>query len=509
MSRARDHGKALVPIAACALVAAISLLWHAEPSFDPWAWLVWARQLVGASEVGFGSVSQTGWKPLPVLLNIPLLPFGSDAAPVLWVWFVRTTCLLCLVEAWRLGRRAAGLPAAFGAAVILLLTPQAIYLFAGGIAEPIVTLLLLVAVRMHLDGRVRAVWFALVLAALARPEVLAFAGLYALVMLWQRRLAIGWVLGLPLVGALLWGLGDWIGRGRPFVVVGLAGSGAEPKLIQAADWPGVELLSRSASQIQPLVAALALLTFAAALRWREPVGRTLGVAFLGLVGPVVIATQLWYPAVPRYMGPFFALGSVLAGIGLGRVVGAVRTDGQRVAAAAAAVTAGLLVALPGAITYDRAGWRWYGARATADSGLSDAIASAGGRAAVVACGPAVVDPKDHLTSLAYALDVHMAMEKDWTVPGMWRWVNPQRAQLPRPAVLFVYEPALRRVNADGSPLTLEGLRKLAPELVSMAGRSVVFAPIGAAHGWGLVQVRSSANPPCAAAVKFSRTRRSA
>ena len=500
------HGKALVPVAASALIAAVSLLWHAEPSFDPWAWLVWARQLTGASAVDFGSVSQTGWKPLPVLLNMPLVPFGSAAAPVLWVWFVRTICLLCLVEAWRLGRRAAGLPAAFGAAAMLLLTPQAIYLFAGGIAEPIVTLLLLIAVRMHLDGRIRAVWFALMIAALARPEVLALAGLYAMAMLWQRRLAIGWVIGLPAVGVVLWGLGDWIGRGRPFVVVGLAGNGAEPRQIQAAAWPGLELLARSSGQIQPLVAALALVTFAAALRWREPVGRAVGVAFLGLVAPVVIATQLWYPAVPRYMGPFFALGSILAGIGLGRLVGVARTQSQRVALGAAAISVGLLIALPSAVTHDRGGLRWYGARAAADSGLAAAINSAGGRAAVVACGPAVVDPNDQLTSLAYALDVHMAMEKHWSVPGIWRWVDPQREQMPRPVVIFVYEPAMRQINSDGSPLSREGLRKLAPELVSMAGRGAVFQPIGAAKGWGLVQVRNRVNPPCSAAVKFSRTR---
>ena len=462
--------------------------------------------MTGASAVDFGSVSQTGWKPLPVLLNIPLVPFGSAAAPVLWVWFVRTTCLLCLVEAWRLGRRAAGLPAAFGAAAMLLMTPQAVYLFAGGIAEPIVTLLLLIAVRMHLDGRIRAVWFALIIAALARPEVLALAGLYALVMLWQRRLAIGWVVSLPAVGVLLWGLGDWIGRGRPFVVVGLAGSGAEPKQIQAAAWPGLELLARSSTQIQPLVAVVALLTFAAALRWREPVGRVLGIAFVGLVVPVVIATQLWYPAVPRYMGPFFALGSVLAGIGLGRLSGVARTGGQRVALATVLIAVGLLIALPSAVTHDRSGLHWYGARATADSGLTDAIEASGGRAAVVACGPAVVDPTDQLTSLAYALDVHMAMEKHWSAPGIWRWINPQREQMPRPVVLFVYEPAMRKVNSDGSPLTREGLRKLAPELVSMAGRSAVLEPIGAARGWGLVQVRNRINAPCAAAVNFSRTR---
>ena len=389
---------------------------------------------------------------------------------------------------------------------MLLLTPQAIYLFAGGIAEPIVTLLILIAVRMQLDGRVRAVWFALIIAALARPEVLALAGVYALVMLWQRRLAIGWVLSLPMVGVLLWGLGDWIGRGRPFVVVGLAGSGAEPKVIQAAGWPGIELLVRSASQIQPLVAVVALLAFAAALRWREPVETTLGVAFVGLIGPVVVATQLWYPAVPRYMGPFFALGSVLAGIGLGRLIRVARTGGQRAALASAVVVVGLLIALPSAVTHDRAGLRWYEARATADSGLSDAIDSAGGRAAVVACGPAVVDPKDQLTSLAYALDVHMAMEKHWTVPGTWRWVNPAREQMPRPVVLFVYEPAMRKINADGSPQSREGLRKLAPELVSMAGRSTVFDPIGAARGWGLVQVRNKQEAPCAAALRFSRTR---
>ena len=35
----------LIAISACMGLAAVSLLLPSEPSYDPWAWLVWGREI--------------------------------------------------------------------------------------------------------------------------------------------------------------------------------------------------------------------------------------------------------------------------------------------------------------------------------------------------------------------------------------------------------------------------------------------------------------------------------
>jgi hypothetical protein len=37
----------LIPIAACIGLGALSLLLPSEPSYDPWAWFVWSREIAG------------------------------------------------------------------------------------------------------------------------------------------------------------------------------------------------------------------------------------------------------------------------------------------------------------------------------------------------------------------------------------------------------------------------------------------------------------------------------
>ena len=483
-------------------MAAISLLWRSQPSFDPYAWLIWARQLTSISEVPFGVASPTGWKPLPVLLNLPLAPLGISIAPVVWVWFVRTCALLCLVEAWRLGRLAAGVPAAIGAVALLVLTPQAVPLIAGGITEAVVTLLLLWGVRTHLEGRPRSAFLAGVTAALARPEMMLAAFPYGVWQAARGRLGRALVVVSPLVAALLWASGDWIGYGRPFAIAGQASTGAEPKQVQAAELPGLELLARSGDQVQVGVALVAALAFVAAIAWAEPVTRALGVVVVSVVVPVAIATQFGYPAVPRYLGPLFAVVSVAAGIGAGRLASVPGGRGARVAAGAACGAAMLVLAVPAAVDSDRADWRWYAARSSEDATLGEAIASAGGRQAVVDCGPALAWPADHHTAVAFNLDVRMAMEGDWSVPGVWRWVSTRTARMPNPSVVFVNSPQLERVDLAGDPSNREGLRTLAPAVVAVAGRDVVVDPIGRAGGWTIIQMRKSGTAPCAAVVRW-------
>ena len=92
----------------CLAAALLSLLIGGHPTYDPWAWIIWGREIV---EGDLDTRSGPSWKPLPMLFTIPFALAGDDAAPALWLVVARAGGLLALVMAFRLGRRLAG-PAA-------------------------------------------------------------------------------------------------------------------------------------------------------------------------------------------------------------------------------------------------------------------------------------------------------------------------------------------------------------------------------------------------------------
>ena len=63
-----------------AALAALSLLLPFALVYDPWAWLVWGREITGL-ELDTGS--GPSWKPLPVIATTLAAPAGG-AAPELW-----------------------------------------------------------------------------------------------------------------------------------------------------------------------------------------------------------------------------------------------------------------------------------------------------------------------------------------------------------------------------------------------------------------------------------------
>jgi hypothetical protein len=95
-------------LAACVALAALSLLLPSEPSYDPFTWLVWGR------EIAHGELDTTGgssWKPLPAVFTTLFAPLSKvdDAIPVaLWMLVARTGALLALALAFRLAARLAG-----------------------------------------------------------------------------------------------------------------------------------------------------------------------------------------------------------------------------------------------------------------------------------------------------------------------------------------------------------------------------------------------------------------
>ncbi|MDQ3850852.1 MAG: hypothetical protein M3296_09615, partial [Actinomycetota bacterium] len=87
--------------ALCLGLAAASLVLPYEPAYDVWAWLVWGRELAGL-EVHLAT--GPSWKPLPVLVAMPLAATGN-AAPMLWLVLVRAAWLLALALAADLAYR--------------------------------------------------------------------------------------------------------------------------------------------------------------------------------------------------------------------------------------------------------------------------------------------------------------------------------------------------------------------------------------------------------------------
>src|SRR3954467_12689949 len=85
--------------AACLALAALSLLLSWRPTYDPWAWLVFGRE-VSDPHLGFSTLAHTGWKPLAVLFTVPFGLFGS-AAPFLWMIVPRAAGLASLALAHR------------------------------------------------------------------------------------------------------------------------------------------------------------------------------------------------------------------------------------------------------------------------------------------------------------------------------------------------------------------------------------------------------------------------
>src|SRR5687768_12730393 len=80
----REHGF-VVAIAAALALGALSLLYPSTPSYDPWAWIQWGRDIV---QLELNTDTGPSWKPLPVLFTTVFALFG-DAAPDLWLVIAR------------------------------------------------------------------------------------------------------------------------------------------------------------------------------------------------------------------------------------------------------------------------------------------------------------------------------------------------------------------------------------------------------------------------------------
>src|SRR3954469_19264335 len=92
-------------VAASLALAAASLLLPSVPTYDPWAWLIWGREI---TELDLSTRGGPSWKPLPVSITTVSALLGKGVSPYVWVAVARAGALLACAFAWSLGWRIVG-----------------------------------------------------------------------------------------------------------------------------------------------------------------------------------------------------------------------------------------------------------------------------------------------------------------------------------------------------------------------------------------------------------------
>ncbi|HEV3408517.1 MAG TPA: hypothetical protein VG079_07525 [Gaiellaceae bacterium] len=394
-------------LAGCLGVAVLSLVLPSSPTYDPWAWLVWGREI---TELDLDTRYGPSWKPFPVLFTTVFAVFG-DAAPPLWLVVARAGAILAVVMTYRLASRLAGggrvgVLAGAAAAFGLVFTEGWIRHGALGNSEGLLVAFVLLAIDRHLDGSRGQALAAAFGAALLRPEVWPFLGLYA-VFLWLkeprlRALAAASVLVLP----ILWFVPDLVATGE-LLRSSERAQDPTPGSPAFADRPAFEVASRAVS-IPPVavVAAFAAALALGVLTWRAnrrfPPILALALGVVAFVGLVALMTEAGYSGNLRYLLLPAALMAVAGAATIGEL--ARRAGGRQAVAvgALAAAALGASAALHVGLIRTDLDEVTYEGRLYHD--LGRAVSAADG-AGVADCGRPVTGPF-HVPALAWHLRVH-------------------------------------------------------------------------------------------------------
>jgi hypothetical protein len=433
-------------VAACVALAALSAaVLPTVPSYDPWAWIVWGREVFDP-HLSFAVSGGPSWKPLPVCFTAVYGLFGA-AAPTLWVITARAAGLLALVGAYRLGAllaaRVAGAGGSLGrglvalagviAAAGVILTHDWVYYMFRGTSEPMLVASCLWAVDRHLAGRRGSAFVLLLAASLIRPEAWPFLLVYG-VWLWVRVpslravVVLGW-LAVP----FFWFVPPWVGSGQPF----LAASHAKSYNGHLGTNRFVSVMQRGATlQLVPVL--VAGLVGVALGWWRGRDRVVLGVAACALAWWVLVVgmTLDGYPGLDRFFLPAAALTCVLAGVGVAALA-------NRAPALLAPLVVVVLVgvSVPFAAARVSTDWKQKGIASQAVTRLdqlSAAVAAAGGRDGVYPCRSSFA-AVNHGVQTALAWKLHVTLGRVGTsmrhqgvlFVGPWDTIDGQSARLAR------------------------------------------------------------------------------
>ncbi|HWD69566.1 MAG TPA: hypothetical protein VG293_05185 [Solirubrobacteraceae bacterium] len=240
-------GRVYVWFTGLALVLAVtSLHWPSTPSYDPWSWLIWGREIFHAI-TGTGPLADahlhiaggSSWKPLPVIFTTVFALFGS-AQPNLWLVVARAGAVVTvlmsvkltvritrglvaqsrsgarLAQQSRLAQTVAFTPAVFAGAAALICTTFTTS-FPGnmllGYSEGVMAAAFLIAAERAWDGHYRQAFVLGILPCLDRPEVWPVWALFGLWLMWRDRGARLLVVGLGVLMLCLWGVPQKLGGG--------------------------------------------------------------------------------------------------------------------------------------------------------------------------------------------------------------------------------------------------------------------------------------------------------
>ncbi len=388
-------------IAAALALAALSLLAPWALAFDPMAWLVWGRDTL---HLALDTSPGPSWKPLPVLFTTPfaLVP---GIAPALWMIVARAGGLLALAGVYALATQLAGRWAGVAAAATMVLSPWWLFNTALANSEGLLAAAVVWAVVAYLGGRPRAALVLGTAAALLRPEVWPFLGLYGL-WLWRRDPGARVVLAVcGLIVPLLWFGPDVIGAGGALGASRAARGTPSPGSAGLASVPALALLKDTVDMLTwPALAAAVLATIlgprATGDRESGRVIRVLAAGAAAWVLIVAVMTQAGYAGNPRYLVAAAAIGCALAGVGAVSLARAARGGAPL---GAAILLAAVLAASLGTLQdqFDQLSLRPRAARS-----FDAVIAAAGGRDALVRCG-ALRSGIGSRSFVAWKLDVPM------------------------------------------------------------------------------------------------------
>jgi hypothetical protein len=442
---ARERSGRVVPIGglgvialASAALAAVTLLAPTTPTYDPYAWLIWGREVLHLDlDTDFGP----SWKPLPVLLTT-VFGLVPSAAPDLWVAVARAGAIASLLLAVRVGWRLGGglLGGLLAAACLAVTTGSLRYAWIGD-SEGLLVALLLAAVDLHLSGRRRGTLWVAFAACLLRPEAWPLAAAYA-AWLWRRDPALRrTIAGMVVGGVALWFGPELWGSGNA-LRAGERARDPNPDAITFAEHPAWEAVKRTV-EMTAWPARVGVVLLAVGWldgRWRGARAGAIAVA-LGAVlwtAEVAIMTEGGFSGNARYMLAPVALLCVAGGVGWGRAFALAGAPGLLVGAA----VAGALLVAPARVLPDDL--RTSRNEALLNDALSGAVRAAGGPAAVRACGPATTGPFQ-VTALAWRLDVPIEdIQLVPLVPGSVFRAGPAPRAIPGAPQVVVDDPRWKR-----------------------------------------------------------------
>jgi hypothetical protein len=425
----------------CALLAALTLLAPAAPTYDPWSWVIWGREVLHLDlDTAFGP----SWKPLPVMFTTVFALFGG-AAPALWLLTARAGALAGALFAFRLGRRLGGDAAGIAAAVALLVAPWYVRSAALASSEGLQVAFALAAIDRALAGRRMTAFTLSIGLGLLRPEAWPFIAAFGAWIVWcERRRALAVAAGLVSL-PVLWlvpeklGSGDWLRAAhRAQQPIGHSAAFSNNPVVQVLN-EGWLMLDRPVHWA--LFAAVAVAVVRRDRRFA---------ALAGLVGAwavvVAVMTAHGYSGNQRYLVVPAALAIVVAAAGVAQAVGGlVALASRRVRGLSRRGAAATVIAVAGGLAL---GW-WLVApwieparqmvaatswQARLAGQLAPLVARAGGPARVRACGVPVTGAY-LVPAVAWHLGVHISdVQLVATRPGVVFRVHTTRGAPPLPTL---------------------------------------------------------------------------